>query len=59
MAFDCSGSFYHRLESAVRGPEIPTFQERFGFFLRLVIEVLKGELDLICLCGLQIQRFNV
>ena len=44
VSFDGPGSLNHGLQSAVRGPEIPPFQEIFRFFLGLFVQLLKVSL---------------
>src|SRR4051794_16940293 len=57
VMLDGAGGINHRRQTAVGGPEVPGLQgARSGFGRGLVVEVLKGQPDLIGACGLEMPR---
>ena len=53
MTADGFGDIDDGLDTAVSGPEIPSFEVVFGVFRRLVVEVLEDQPDLVGAGGFQ------
>ena len=59
VGFDGLGSINDGFDSAMSSPKIPAAEEGFGSHIRLKVEVLEGEADLVGFGGLRIALGDV